>query len=187
MVTIEDLKYTLPNFPEEILRDWLLPYGLTEGWPPAPTFDTIPIGRWKYLLCTKPLKYWRSLHWDFVECHISIHDLDSRSQLIMQDMVLGAVQNQPNLYSNSIPDLKNRFFNIVEFVKANGCLPRPPTLLSQIDKLKILDGNHRMAAYFYCYGYFNLEIEDQLLLGTKEIQSYWIANEHTTECPLLRK
>ena len=40
--------------------------------------------------------------------------------------------------------------------------------------LTVLDGNHRMAAYQYAYGYFNLGLDADLQVKTQELQRYWI-------------
>lgn len=93
----------------------------------------------------------------------------------MLHIVLGARQGDQNLYSNSIPDLAARFASIVEYIHLHGVLPRPPALLSTAEGWSVLDGNHRMAAYLYCYGYFNIPLAADLQLNTQEIQRFWIA------------
>jgi hypothetical protein len=178
MATLEALKKSLPNFPDEVLRDWLLPYAMTEGWPPSDTLEALPERRWRYLLRNQPLGYWRSISWQQVKRHISIYDLSAVYQDIMVQMTLGAVTGQRNLYSTSIPDLKQRFYRIVEHIGAHGVLPKTPALLEEDGALSVLDGNHRMAAYFYCYGYFKLEVEGSLQLNVKEIQSYWVGKSN---------
>lgn len=92
----------------------------------------------------------------------------------MIHMALGATKDQKNLYSESIPDLKERFARIVSYIGEHGFMPKPPILMNESDGLSVLDGNHRMSAYFYCYGYFTVEPATDLLLKTKEIQAYWI-------------
>jgi hypothetical protein len=49
MFTVDDLKKDLPNFPDDVLADWLLPYANIIGWPPARDINEIPENRWKYL------------------------------------------------------------------------------------------------------------------------------------------
>lgn len=173
-IEVAALKETLPNFPAEVLEEWLLPYALSEGWPPAPSGSAALSGRWRYLLKNQPLDYWRSMEWSMVERHVSIHDLDSEFQKIMVQMVLGAIQGQFNLYSSQIKDLTPRFNRIKEHFSQFGTHPKPPALLAEPHGLTIADGNHRMAAYLYCYGYFNLDLDASLQLKTKEIQSYWV-------------
>lgn len=95
----------------------------------------------------------------------------------MVQMVLGAVRGQRNLYSSSIKDLSERFNRIVGYFGEHGVFPSPPALLVEDGKLTILDGNHRMSAYFYAFGYFTLDPGTDLQLRTRELQTYWIASE----------
>lgn len=174
---LEDLKQSLPNFPDEVLADWLLPFASAEGWPPARDEESAPQGRWRFLLDDRPLRYWRSLSWAQVERHVSFDDLGIESRGIMVQIVLGAVAEQSNNYTDAIHNLRPRFWRVAEHIWHSGRLPKPPTLLAASDGLSILDGNHRMAAYLYCYGYFKLDPGSELQLKTEEIQRYWIASD----------
>jgi len=176
-VDLSTLKATLPNFPDQVLETWLQPYANSEGWPPIETALGTLSGRWHYLLKRKPLTYWQALTWTRVKRHISIQELNHRTQDILIQMVLGAVQGQYNLYSASISDLSERFKRILNYFGEHGIFPIPPVLLVEDGKLTILDGNHRMSAYFYAYGYFTLNPGADLQLRTQELQSYWIANQ----------
>ena len=40
----EQIKEDLPNFPDEVIVDWLLPFAMTDGWPPR------RMSRWENLL-----------------------------------------------------------------------------------------------------------------------------------------
>src|SRR5690242_14700650 len=111
MFALSDLKETLPNFPDEVLEGWLLPYANSEGWPPAQDTNATPEGRWKYLLSGRTLSQLRGIKWREENRHLSIHELSKSHQSICVDIVLGAVQDQINLYSSSIKDLKQRFHN----------------------------------------------------------------------------
>lgn len=98
----------------------------------------------------------------------------------MVQMMLGAVQGQWNIYSYSIPDLSERFNRILDHFREHGVYPSPPALLLEDGGLTILDGNHRMSAYFYAYGYFMLDPGEELQLRTQDLQSYWIAHENNS-------
>jgi hypothetical protein len=176
---IETLKRDLPNFPPEVLSEWLEPYAKSEGWPPAHNYEQLPHGRWAYLLCLQPLNYWRALQWRKVELHVSIHDLSKSDQEKVVAMVLAAVAGQSNIYSISIPNLKERFFSVVAYLAEHGSLPKPPVIIKDAQGLNIVDGHHRMAAYFYCYGYFKLDLDASVQLNTKENQACWIAESDT--------
>jgi hypothetical protein len=144
---LTDLKATLPNFPEAVLSDWLLPYAHSEGWPPFRD-DGAPQGsRWPYLLGKKSLKYWTSVNWSLHYGHIELDQLNNRTQDSIGQMVLAAINNETNLYSVTIPDLKDRFDSIFSHLISTGNLPGTPTLLKEDDGYRVMDGNHRIAAY----------------------------------------
>jgi len=173
---LEALKQDLPNFPEEVLTDWLEPFARTNGWPPVLDSCQLPQGRWKYILIGRPLGYWQSLRWEKVERHLSVQDLSTREQEKIVKMALAAVAGQVNIYSDSIPDLKQRFFNVVSYLVEHGTLPKAPSLIQDPDGIQIMDGNHRIAAYLYCYGYFRLELDPNTQLATKAQQQFWVAH-----------
>jgi hypothetical protein len=145
---IEELKATLPNFPEEILEEWLMPYAKSEGWPPFGN-DGFPFGpRWPYLLGKKPLSYWVGLGWSEERVHVEPDSLTPRCQDSIAQIMSAAVMGERNLYSESIPDLVPRFKGILAYVEQNKELPKPPALIRVADGLKVVDGSHRMAVYF---------------------------------------
>lgn len=46
----------LPNFPDDVIRDWIESFAQNEGWPPTAE-------RWHYLLNKTDLDRWRSVDW----------------------------------------------------------------------------------------------------------------------------
>ena len=91
------LQADLPNFPTELLSEWLLPYANTEGWPPAPRAGDDPQGRCRYLIRKKSLDYWKTVAWRSIERHVSYSDLHKQNQEVVLLMVLGAVTGHSNL------------------------------------------------------------------------------------------
>lgn len=173
---VADLKETLPEFPAEVLEDWLLPYANSEGWPPAKDNDSVPEGRWRFLLGGRTLSQLRNIKWQEQNRHLSIYELRADYQQICVDMVLGAIQGHVNLYSSSIKDLPERFHSILNYLREHGSLPKAPTLLSSPTGFQVLDGNHRLSAYFYGYGYFNLPVDDALMDKTAGTQRFWVGS-----------
>ncbi|VXB07034.1 conserved hypothetical protein [Luteimonas sp. 9C] len=165
---LSDLKATLPNFPDEILEDWLLPYAISEGWPPFGE-DGAPRGsRWPYLLEKKPQDYWTSTNWSLHHGHIALDELDPRTQESIAQMILAAAKGEENLYSASIPDLKERFDRILSHLTSKGTLPGAPTLLKHDDGYRVVDGNHRIAAYSF---YWHLAKARGLVV---QPQRFWV-------------
>src|SRR5262245_45140240 len=138
---------------------------------------SLPQKRWLYLLKAQPLSYWQRLRWQEATRHVSVHELRGEHQHIMVDMAMAALTGQRNRFSEAIPNLKQRFQSVVDYIALHGRLPRPPALCVEPDGLSVLDGNHRMAAYFYCCGYFkNLDPGAELQLKTEKAQQFWIGS-----------
>jgi hypothetical protein len=79
--------------------------------------------------------------------------------------------------TSSIPDLKTRFEGVVNYIRQYGRMPKPPILYRHNNgKYKIFDGNHRLAAYYFSYGYFEVDIDSDLMLKTEEKQNYWVGS-----------
>ncbi|MBU1181670.1 MAG: ParB N-terminal domain-containing protein [Proteobacteria bacterium] len=171
------IKDTLPNFPDEVIRDWLLQYAKAYGWPPELDVDGVPSNGWKLLLDSRPLSFFQMLDWK-KECkHIPINEIAIKSQEALCMIFDSVISKRQNILNS-----KRRFENIVSNIKSNGLIPKVPALLFDNNKYFILDGNHRLAAYYYCYGYFQVELDSDLMLMTKEKQHYWIAYTEKRTC-----
>jgi hypothetical protein len=178
---IQRIKNTLPDFPDEVIETWLLPYAVSEGWPPVIGSDGVPLKRWEYLLMRMPWSEFQNLSWSKVTKHISIYEFGRPSFLSLVQIYEAAILGGNNSMSVSIPDLKQRFDSIVNYIRQNGKMPKAPILyLNDVKKYEIFDGNHRLSAYYYCYGYFNENGDSSLMLKAQEDQTYWIASGQRT-------
>ena len=171
----ELIKKTFPKFPDEVIKEWLLPFAEEEGWPPRLGFDSVPLDRWRYLLGLKPFNVLKNLDWKEEYCHISIHDIEPNSQKSLIWIFESAILGKHNSMSNTISDLENRFKSVVKYIQSHGKMPKPPVLYFENGKYFIFDGNHRLSAYYYAFGYFKVEVKGHLLLKTQKGQHYWIA------------
>ena len=64
-------------------------------------------------------------------------------------------------------------------MKEHGHFPRPIILGTNRNGFDVLDGNHRLTAYFYLYGYFQVENDETPALNVSEQQEVWIASSPT--------
>lgn len=172
---IKLIKATLPNFPDEVIKDWLLPFAESEGWPPQLGSDGVPLNRWRYLFGRRPFDFIQRLHWKRECKHISIHEILDSSKKTLIQIFEAAILGRHNIMSTSIPNLSERFVSVVKYIHSHGTMPKAPALLCEKDKFYIFDGNHRLSAYYYCFGYFKVDVETKLMLTTKKDQNYWIA------------
>ena len=167
-------EFSLDKFPSEIVKEWLSTYVESEGWPPAVDEDGIPTGRWRYLLSKKPLAWWFEGDWEKRTGHISIHDLTDSCKASIVKMALAYLTDQVNEYSVQIGDLKSRITRIVEYIRETKTIPGAPVLYRENGKLAISDGNHRLCAYYICYGYLNIPVPKELELLPDETIQYWV-------------
>ncbi|WP_296656041.1 hypothetical protein [Thiobacillus sp. 0-1251] len=138
----------LPAFPPEIINEWLGPYVQSEGWPPNSERHEVSTDRWRYLLGMRPVSYWASFTWQRTKIIPTIEDLGQASNQTLAQLITGYVQGKPNIYTQQIPDGKQRFQSVLSYLSIHKSFPGFPVLAVQADGLEVLDGNHRMAAYF---------------------------------------
>jgi hypothetical protein len=145
MVDLADIKADLPNWPDDVIDQWLLKLanrGADTGWPPPE-----PLGNhgWKYILGKRPLSWWKEVTWALGEPELKFDSLSDNSKRIVRDMIDGHVNKVPNSYVRW-PDSKARFLSAGRYVSEHGTFPRPPLVINLPDGMSVLDGNHRVAA-----------------------------------------
>jgi hypothetical protein len=133
------IKQSLPNFPDEIIETWLLPYALMLGWPPIPQHKKDPNNRWRYILTKKDLTYWQNIEWKLELVNISKSCLDDNSK--QQIMIILSPDGELHT-----PENLNKVIGIANFLFENIKLPHPPIALRNNEKIYLVDGNHRVCA-----------------------------------------
>lgn len=166
--------FDLKRFPDDVYQQWISVYVKSEGWPPEIGADGIAIDRWRYLLSKKPVAWWFEGEWNKHKKHLSIHELAPSSQATMVQMARSYLTGQANEYSVGIPDMRERIDKIISHIKEKGCLPHAPILYRSDDGLNVSDGNHRLCAYYICYGYINLPIPKELQLLPDHEFEFWL-------------
>jgi hypothetical protein len=163
----------IPNTPEEVIDIWLRPHSTREGfgWPPKPDSD------WRYVLREQNgFEYLKSLTWQKKTIEIS-PDIFVKEDL---DIVVGLfkahVLKHQNMFSN-MSDSIERIENCCSYLKEHGVFPRPVILEETAHGFKILDGNHRILAMMYLYGYFNVESPEVPNLNVHKAQNVWVASK----------
>jgi hypothetical protein len=141
VVSVSDIKADLPNFPDEVIEDWLL-YFANEpnvGWPPP-----VPLGdhRWAGILGDRPLSWWRRLTWNKEWVNCGYYSLARKTcgvvKKMMKDITSGAVS----------ADEKRRYTQAFQHILENGTFYRPLVAMKLSGTLLVLDGNHRIGAFY---------------------------------------
>ena len=166
----------LPNFPVDVVEQFLLPYAEDFGWPPGKREDDLN-NNWKYILRKNDLIYWREVKWNKKTLKLSPHNLLPKDIEIVVNLMQANVQGKTTLFSLAMPKSKERFDRICSYLKREGMFPKTVAIEQIGDRFRIVDGSHRLSAYFYLRGWFKIKDEKVLCLNVKEEQDYWVAEK----------
>lgn len=151
MALFENIKKDLPNFPDKIIQNWLLPIANDYGWPPENQ-------KWEGILLFKTVEFWQIKKWEkqYINLNKIIFSQDTND--ILSGLYNVYIFDQDNSYSN-IENGKLRFKNALSYLLENGNFPEPIYLLFNQNQYSIADGNHRFVAW-YCASQLAKEIEN---------------------------
>lgn len=141
MDAFQEARLTFPSMPEEVFQLWLDDRIRTNGWPPV----SLP---WLGALRELPLSFWAQAQWNRETITLNYDELTEKAQHIVDGLIQANFYGASNAYSNYLDDSKQRFNQIIEFVKAEHGLPGKPIFLEVNGLLEIVDGSHRLAAFF---------------------------------------
>jgi hypothetical protein len=77
MVTVAEIKEQLPNWPDEVVGEWLLYFANDIGWPPPEPFGQ---SRWGRILGNRPLSWWAEVTWERENVDCSFDKLSDRTK-----------------------------------------------------------------------------------------------------------
>jgi hypothetical protein len=145
---LSSLQADLPHTPDEILREWLAPYAEMLGWPPSPDPNSLPLGRWRGILSGRPLSFWARVRWRREDGVLEFSDLEEQSQQKLLDLNAAYVRGIPNAYGIEITDGRQRLIRALAYAFKYGCIPSVIVFLERDSQLSVIDGHHRLVAYF---------------------------------------
>jgi hypothetical protein len=142
MVDVADIKKDLPNWPDDVIDQWLF-YFANEpdcGWPPPE-----PLGdhRWKGILGGRPLSWWRDVTWNKETVKCDVASLSKKSQAIVSGVISEVNAGKADAVT------KRRFDHSFHFILNNAAFPKPILAMKVSSGLEVVDGSHRMSAYHY--------------------------------------
>jgi ASC-1-like (ASCH) protein len=145
----ESIKRDLPNFPEEIIDEWLLSFAEYEGWPP---YESKNPERWLRIL-TLDLHTWQRATWNKVNIKPFSIRWSTAAIKCLEDMQKCYLYNIDNAYSNlkKTGNGYRRFENALRYLLENGTFPKPIILKKEYEfgifrGHSVMDGNHRLLA-----------------------------------------
>jgi hypothetical protein len=135
----------LPEWPRDVIDQWLLPYAESEGWPPALLHSTIPENRWRFLLGGRSVQHFQRLRWHLRQEVVTAIEFCPSAQGVVGQMPAGAFLGATNAYTTGLPRLRVGIEAALSQLAA-GQLLRRPILEQHSGGLAVLDGYHRLCA-----------------------------------------
>lgn len=178
MTTLQDIKKDLPDWPDDVIDQWLLKLANQTGmgWPPSEPLT----GRWKLLL-THPVSWWEDVTWTQEKRDCSFDKLSIDGRKTMNNMYDALVEGQDNGFGGD--NSPARFQRQLRIVAITGQFERPPVLFPIASGLSPLDGNHRIFAHHIALQMTDEDLAKYKVRRPDAIQTVWIASHENGEDP----
>lgn len=139
MNTAKDL---FPRMPQAVFDAWIQPEIDAVGWPFPSWTDN-----WAAFFCDLPLSYWAALEWTLYDAPISQQILHNDT-LIRIDRVRITATTHARL--TNVQNSSERFWASTKFIRQHRQLPGSPLIADSFqNRLRVVDGHHRLAALFH--------------------------------------
>jgi hypothetical protein len=142
-------RLSLPNMPEELFRQYMEPMIAEHGWPFYSLDSPTPMP-WLQLFDCHEVRTISELFWARREFKFSLGVFHRYARTQITGLLDAHVFGADNEYS-TIPNTKARFHQARRYIADSGRMPVPVVLMKdandlRLSELRILDGNHRLAA-----------------------------------------
>lgn len=179
MVALEEIKADLPDWPDDVIEQWLLYHANSPetGWPPPEPFGA---SRWSLLL-NRPWSWWQGVHWTEAQSPLTLDTLCKDDQITQVEMADAYFGGKRNSYSQ-IESGPRRVFNVMQHLREEGLLPRPIVALeTNGGGLTAVDGSHRLCA-LQCYRGVPVSVLQQKGWHPPlDLQPLWLGEHETGE------
>ena len=135
------LKKDLVNFPDDIIRDWLVPLTPFTAWPPD-----CSLPKWRGILLGEQLEFWLSITWDKRRVNLSDASLVERSKDVIRQMYDAHVMGADNAFLDH-PTSNNSFIFSLQHLLRHDSFKEPLILLKRDNKYELADGHHRYLSF----------------------------------------
>jgi hypothetical protein len=140
MTSVADIKKDLPDWPDDVIEDWLH-YFANEpdcGWPPP---DPLGDHRWAGILGDRPLSWWKDVTWEKETVKCDADSLAPKSRTIAATMVTEIGRGTVDAVT------KRRYQQALQYILSHGVFFKPLVAMKAPGGLLVLDGNHRTGAF----------------------------------------
>lgn len=148
MNAFEKAKSQLPNMPTEVFDAWLRPIIKDHGiWPYEMVHSPHPNSQWRDYFGHFSLKSISECRWD--KMSNDFNSLDQMSHNTIDFLIeTHAYDIKPNIKFN-VHNSRHRFYKFVKYILEKRKIPETIIGVKTSGGLRILDGNHRLAALSY--------------------------------------
>ena len=147
-----EIEKELPNFPREIIEQWLLPFAEDYGWPPNEEWRE----KWQKTL-TLSLEEWRNMNWKLETWDMTNFPLSFQGQACLTGMQKCYWLGEENTYTKLKTEGNglNRHLRALQYILEHGEFPFPIVAREDFDfaflhglgGFRLMDGNHRLLAW----------------------------------------
>jgi hypothetical protein len=179
MVSLDDIKSDFPDWPDDVIDQWLLKFANQSGmgWPPPKPMT----GRRWELLLTHPISWWKDVAWKQETRDCSFDKLSIDARKTMNSMYKALIEGEDNGFGGD--DSPARFRRQLRILASTGKFERPPVLFPIASGLSPLDGNHRIFAHHIALQMPDADIAKYKVQRPAASQSVWIATHKDGEDP----
>ena len=148
-MTLKNAREMFPNMPEAVFGIWLAPLIEADGWPFSSkhtcTYGTV----WNHYLDGYPIQAIMNLRWTRCQVERDIQDFEQCSQRRICWIIDAHVKGLRTPCSNlKHGRARESFFRSRNYIAQTGKLHTPAVLMKTWAGVRIMDGNHRIAASF---------------------------------------
>jgi hypothetical protein len=174
MVEMADIKKDLPDWPDEVIEQWLHYFAQDCGWPPPE-----PLGndRWNGLLGGKPLSWWKKVSWKKEKIKCDLPNLTAKSRADVCEIV--AEMNTGKADEST----RKRVARSWLYIKDKGEFPHGLLTMKKPDGVSLIDGNHRMAAFQMVQSLTDAQFAQANLQRPSVNQEVWVGTQSDGEVP----
>jgi hypothetical protein len=179
MTTLQDIRGDFPDWPDDVIDQWLLKFANQHGmgWPPP---DPMTGHRWELLL-THPIAWWKDVTWTAETRDCSFDNLSIDARKTMNSMFKALIQGEDNGFGGD--NSQARFERQLNILVLTGKFERPPVLFPITSGLSPLDGNHRLFAHVFAMQMSDEDLAKNKVKRPSPSQSVWIASHKNGEDP----
>jgi hypothetical protein len=176
VVELADVKNDLPDWPDEVLEEWLVYLANRDdtGWPPPAPLE----GSWAAILGGRPLSWWREVMWQKQSIDCSLNALAPKTHDIVTSMRAEIAAQQADAVT------QRRFNHALYYILTEGAFPKPLIGLKVNNRLLVLDGNHRVAAFTAAQLFPEATLQAKGWHKVAPEQEVWIGTHRGGEAPL---